>query len=118
MIVYFNRDFWHLIIPALFDQIIIVVYNRLNKKILLYPTEGSVTECNVMNVILDLQSYCVYQKFWPSRASDGLPQVVGMVIAGLVIGPAIFSQFGWSFQGLINPLLRRWRRLTPFLRWA
>ena len=25
----------------------------------------------------------------------GLPQVVGMVIAGLLIGPAIWGQFGW-----------------------
>ncbi|MDE7389797.1 MAG: cation:proton antiporter [Lachnospiraceae bacterium] len=33
----------------------------------------------------------------------GLPQVVGMVIAGLLIGPAIFSQLPGSFNGLINP---------------
>ncbi len=34
----------------------------------------------------------------------GLPQVVGMVIAGLLIGPAIFSQIsGIPFNGIINP---------------
>ncbi len=34
----------------------------------------------------------------------GLPQVVGMVIAGLVIGPAIFSQIdALPFDGIINP---------------
>ncbi len=34
----------------------------------------------------------------------GLPQVVGMVIAGLLIGPAIFSQItSISFDGLIAP---------------
>lgn len=34
----------------------------------------------------------------------GLPQVVGMVIAGLLIGPAIFSQIdAISFNGIINP---------------
>lgn len=33
----------------------------------------------------------------------GLPQVVGMIFAGLLIGPAIISRFGWSFHGLIDP---------------
>ncbi|MBQ3969772.1 MAG: cation:proton antiporter [Clostridia bacterium] len=33
----------------------------------------------------------------------GLPQVVGMVIAGLLIGPAIFSQLPIGFGGLVNP---------------
>ena len=33
----------------------------------------------------------------------GLPQVVGMIIAGLLIGPAIIGQFGWDFRGLIAP---------------
>lgn len=33
----------------------------------------------------------------------GLPQVVGMVIAGLLIGPAIFSQLPIGFNGIINP---------------
>ena len=33
----------------------------------------------------------------------GLPQVAGMVIAGLLIGPAIFSQIPGSFSGIINP---------------
>ena len=33
----------------------------------------------------------------------GLPQVVGMILAGLLIGPAIFSRLGLGFQGIINP---------------
>lgn len=33
----------------------------------------------------------------------GLPQVVGMILAGLLIGPAIVSHFGFSFKGLIDP---------------
>ncbi len=33
----------------------------------------------------------------------GLPQVVGMVVAGLLIGPAIFSQLPGSFNGIIAP---------------
>ena len=33
----------------------------------------------------------------------GLPQVTGMVIAGLLIGPAIFSNLGIGFKGLIAP---------------
>ena len=33
----------------------------------------------------------------------GLPQVVGMILAGLLIGPAILSHTGLSFHGLINP---------------
>ena len=32
----------------------------------------------------------------------GLPQVVGMILAGLLIGPAIAARAGWSFS-LINP---------------
>ncbi len=33
----------------------------------------------------------------------GLPQVVGMVVAGLLIGSSIIGEFGWSFRGLIDP---------------
>lgn len=33
----------------------------------------------------------------------GLPQVVGMIIAGILIGPAVFSQLNIGFKGIINP---------------
>lgn len=33
----------------------------------------------------------------------GLPQVVGMILAGLLIGPALFSRMGIGFSGLIDP---------------
>lgn len=32
----------------------------------------------------------------------GLPQVVGMCLAGLIIGPAFFANTGW-FHGILNP---------------
>ncbi len=34
----------------------------------------------------------------------GLPQVVGMIIAGLLIGPAIFSRLGGRLSGDRQPL--------------
>ena len=34
----------------------------------------------------------------------GLPQVVGAVLAGLLIGPAIWSGLGWDFLVLVNPI--------------
>ena len=59
---------------------------------------------NVMNVILYIAVILLFTKSFGLLSHQiGLPQVVGMVIAGLVIGPAIVSQFGWSFQGIINP---------------
>ncbi len=33
----------------------------------------------------------------------GLPQVVGMIIAGILIGPAIFTKLGLGFEGIVNP---------------
>lgn len=33
----------------------------------------------------------------------GLPQVVGMILAGLLIGPAIIGRLGIGFPGIINP---------------
>lgn len=72
-------------------------------------------EFNVMNVILDLAIILLFTKSFGLLAHRiGLPQVVGMVIAGLVIGPAIFSQFGWSFQGLINPTAAEMEALNAF----
>ncbi len=44
----------------------------------------------------------------------GMPQVVGMVIAGLLIGPAIFSQFGWEFRGFIDPTPAEMEALNAF----
>lgn len=59
---------------------------------------------NVMNVVYDLAIILIITKSLGMLTRKlGLPQVVGMVIAGLLIGPAIISQFGWEFKGLINP---------------
>ena len=44
----------------------------------------------------------------------GLPQVAGMVIAGLLVGPALFSGLGGSFHGLINPSAEEMDVLNTF----
>lgn len=59
---------------------------------------------DVMNIVLYLAIILFSTKSLGMLARKfGLPQVVGMVVAGLLIGPAIFSNFGWSFKGLIAP---------------
>lgn len=60
---------------------------------------------NVLNILLYLALILLATKATGIGARIiGLPQVVGMVIAGLVIGPAIFSQIdSIPFNGLINP---------------
>lgn len=49
----------------------------------------------------------------------GLPQVVGMILAGLLIGPALFSsnllgRFGTEFYGIINPTRAEMNVLDTF----
>lgn len=44
----------------------------------------------------------------------GLPQVVGMVLAGLLIGPAIFSNLGIGFSGLVHPTTEEMEALQVF----
>lgn len=59
---------------------------------------------DVMNIVYFLAVILLSTKLLGICARKlGLPQVVGMVIAGLLIGPAIIGRFGWSFQGLIAP---------------
>lgn len=72
-------------------------------------------EFSVMNIMLDLAVILLFTKLFGLLSTKiGLPQVVGMVIAGLVIGPAIFSLFGGSFQGLINPTPAEMDALNAF----
>jgi len=62
-------------------------------------------EFNVMNIVL----YCgiilfATKIFGMGSRKLGLPQVAGMIIAGLLIGPAIFNQLPLgSFRGIMNP---------------
>lgn len=61
-------------------------------------------EFNVMNVVY----YCAIillatKLLGMGTRKIGLPQVVGMILAGLLIGPAIFERLGWGFSGIINP---------------
>ncbi|MCQ2416328.1 MAG: cation:proton antiporter [Oscillospiraceae bacterium] len=60
------------------------------------------SEFNVMHILLDCGIILLSTKALGMLARKcGLPQVVGMIIAGLLIGPALF--FNSSFPGLIHP---------------
>ena len=59
-------------------------------------------EFDVMHILLDCGIILASTKaFGMLTRKLGLPQVVGMIIAGLLIGPALFS--GTGFPGLIHP---------------
>lgn len=59
---------------------------------------------NVMNILYDCAVILLATKLFGLLSRKlGLPQVVGMILSGILIGPAIFSRLGWGFQGLINP---------------
>jgi len=57
-----------------------------------------------MNILLDCAVILLATKaFGMFTRKLGLPQVVGMILAGLLIGPAIFSQLNIGFSGLLQP---------------
>lgn len=59
-------------------------------------------EFNVMHILLDCGIILLATKAAGMFTRKiGLPQVVGMIIAGLLIGPALFA--GGGFPGLIHP---------------
>ena len=59
---------------------------------------------NVMNILYDCAVILLATKLFGLLSRKlGLPQVVGMILSGILIGPAIFSRLDWGFQGLINP---------------
>lgn len=61
-------------------------------------------EFNVMNILLYCAVILIATKALGMLTRKiGLPQVVGMIIAGILIGPAIFSAVGSGFKGLIAP---------------
>ena len=62
-------------------------------------------EFDVMNVLYECAVILLFTKLLGMLTRKiGLPQVVGMILAGLLIGPAIFGQMnlGW-FRGLVDP---------------
>ena len=62
-------------------------------------------EFEVINILYYCAMILLFTKlFGIVTRKFGLPQVVGMIIAGLLIGPAIFGQLGLgSFRGLVTP---------------
>lgn len=59
---------------------------------------------DVMNIVFDCAVILLATKtFGIITRKLGLPQVVGMILAGLLIGPAIFSRLGIGFNGIVNP---------------
>ena len=62
-------------------------------------------EFDVMNILYDCAVILLFTKLLGiATRKIGLPQVVGMIIAGLLIGPAIFGQMNLgAFKGLIVP---------------
>ncbi len=61
-------------------------------------------EFNVMNVVFDLAVILLATKFFGLVTRHyGFPQVVGMVIAGLLVGPAIVSALPLGIDGIIAP---------------
>lgn len=66
--------------------------------------KGPLLDFSVTSILLDLAVILLATKFCGLVTRHiGLPQVVGMILAGLLIGPAIVSQFDWPFSGIINP---------------
>ena len=61
-------------------------------------------EFDVMNIVYDCAIILIATKLFGMGARKlGLPQVVGMILAGLLIGPALVSQMGIGFSGIIHP---------------
>ena len=65
---------------------------------------ADVLQFNVMNVLYYCAVILLATKLLGMLTRKlGLPQVVGMILAGILIGPAIFKTLGTSFKGIINP---------------
>lgn len=59
---------------------------------------------NVMNILYDCAIILIATKILGMLTRKcGLPQVVGMILAGILIGPAIFSRLPIGFSGIIHP---------------
>lgn len=68
---------------------------------------------NVMQILFDCGIILFSTKFCGMVTRKlGLPQVVGMIIAGLLIGPALFA--GTGFSGIIHPTEQEMNVLKSF----
>ncbi len=72
-------------------------------------------EFDVMNILFDCAVILLSTKLLGMVTRKlGLPQVVGMILAGLLIGPAIVSNLGIGFNGIINPSVAEMDVLKSF----
>ena len=72
-------------------------------------------EFDVMNVVFDLAVILLATKFFGLVTRHyGFPQVVGMVIAGLLVGPAIVSALPFGIDGIIAPTEAEMNALHAF----
>lgn len=72
-------------------------------------------EFDVAKILFDLAVILLATKFCGLVTRHfGLPQVVGMIIAGLLIGPAILSRFDLGFNGIIDPSEGEMKALEAF----
>ena len=70
---------------------------------------------DILNVLLYLAIILVATKgLGIITRRFGLPQVAGMVIAGLLVGPALFSGLHGSFHGLVSPTAEELDVLNTF----
>ena len=59
---------------------------------------------NVMHILFDCAVILLATKLLGMLTRKlGLPQVAGMILAGLLIGPAIFSRLPIGFGGILQP---------------
>jgi Kef-type K+ transport system membrane component KefB len=85
---------------------ILALTSILNETILSYwkEKEDEKLEFDVMNIVYYCAIILLATKLLGMGTRKlGLPQVVGMILAGLLIGPAIFGRLNIGFSGLINP---------------
>jgi Kef-type K+ transport system membrane component KefB len=70
---------------------------------------------NVLDILYDCAMILLATKLLGMLTRKwGLPQVAGMIIAGLLIGPAIVSHLGIGFNGIVNPTEEEMRVLQSF----
>jgi Kef-type K+ transport system membrane component KefB len=70
---------------------------------------------DVMNILYDCAVILLCTKLLGMFTRKlGLPQVVGMILAGLLIGPAIVGRLGLGFGGIINPTAAEMNVLQSF----
>ncbi len=114
-----NKSFFRLnfVIPLIdIKNISSIIIIGVKGVYFIQATKQEVVIMDVLNIVL----YCAIiltstKLFGMLTRKFGLPQVVGMIIAGLLIGPAIFSLFNFeSFKGIIVPSTQEMNVLKSF----